>query len=72
MPPLSAPPKRMLPSSPHAPPAKIPASPSGTTAPPSTEILLNLVVDKNPTHWLSGEKNGQEAPSVPGSSVAFA
>jgi hypothetical protein len=29
------------------------------------ETFFSLLSAKNPTHWLSGEKNGELAPSVP-------
>ncbi len=57
MPLLRMPANRILPSSPHAAPPGMPTSASGTTAPPSTEILLYLVPIANPIHWPSGEKN---------------
>jgi len=43
-----------------------------TGAPPWTEIFLSLLSAKNPTHWLSGEKNGSRPLSVPDSKVAWA
>jgi hypothetical protein len=46
----------MLPSSPRLAPAILaPLGPSGTTAPPSTEILFTVPERKNPTHCPSGE-----------------
>ncbi len=68
---VDVPPTTTLPSAPQLPPAGAGRSASGTTAPPSTEILFNLLPVKNPIHWPSGEKNGALASSVPGNSVAF-
>ena len=60
----------MFPSSPQLAPVELAASlRKGTTAPPSTEILPSFPLAVNPTHWPSGEKNGELAPWVPGSSV---
>src|SRR6267143_6995868 len=39
-------------------------------APPLTEIFFSLLPAKNPSHWLSGEKKGLTAPSVPGIGAA--
>ena len=61
----------MLPSSAQLAPPKLATSPSGTTAPPSTETLLTLTPTAKPTHCPSGEKNGRAAFCVPGSSVAL-
>src|SRR5262249_57867611 len=59
--------QKMLPSSAQLAPAEVvPASPIGTTAPPSTEILFSLPPAEKPIHCPSGEKNGWLAtPSVP-------
>ena len=61
----------MLPSSPQLPPRPLGAEDNAMAAPPSTEILLSLLLLKKPTHCPSGEKKGAEAPSVPASSVAL-
>src|SRR5579863_2203920 len=53
----------MLPSSPQLPPVKEAAEPHKVMAgPPSTEIFLSLLCEKNATHWPSGEKKGLVAP----------
>src|SRR5580698_9732798 len=61
----------IIPSSAHELSACRGISPIGTTAPPSTDILFTLPPAINPTHRPSGEKNGTDAPSVPGSSLAL-
>src|SRR5262245_2071460 len=39
-------------------------------APPVIEIFFRFGPAKKPIHWLSGEKNGVRAPSVPGINLA--
>lgn len=55
----------MTSSAPHAPPRLFGASQSVTAAPPETSIVFNFPSAKNPRERLSGEKNGEDAPSVP-------
>jgi hypothetical protein len=45
-------------------------SPNGTTPPPSTATFAMRFPSQNATQRPSGEKNGFDALSVPGSSVA--
>src|SRR5262245_34565644 len=62
-----------FPSGPQAAPreALAEAEPSVIAAPPSTEVFFIEFV-MNPTHFPSGEKNGELAPRVSGNSTALA
>src|ERR1051326_1381061 len=59
----------MFPSSPQLAPKLPEASHNVIGAPPRTQIFFILPSAKNPIHWLSGEKNGPLALSVPGRMV---
>ncbi len=61
---------RIIPFGPHAAPMGSGTDASRTDGPPATGTLYNSAPTKKPTHWPSGEKNGEYAPSVPGIGVA--
>src|SRR5207244_10351649 len=56
---------RMVPSDPQAPPRASLASARLCTAPPLASMIFSLPWAKNPTLLLSGDQNGEFAPSVP-------
>src|SRR5215470_5183438 len=61
----------ICPSGPQATPRGTLTGASVIAPPPSREIFLSAV-EVNPTHFPSGEKNGELAPRVSGSSTALA
>ena len=63
-------PKMIVPSAAHAPPRKDPAAQITTgDAAASSLIVFSWLPAQKPTDLPSGEKNGMNAPSVPGSAV---
>src|SRR5262245_51695260 len=59
-------------SEPHEPPSGEEVLHKVTGNPPPRETFLSLLSSvKKATHWPSGEKNGFDAPSVPGIATAF-
>ena len=55
---------------PQVPPRPFRASQIATGAPPFASIRNIFPFAKNPMAWPSGDQNGRNAPSVPGSSIA--
>ena len=68
--PLPNPPYLMLPSAPQSKDPKMPTSARGTGGPLPIAIFFKRlsVLEKKPTHFPLGEKNGRVLPSVPGRS----
>src|SRR2546428_9089174 len=62
--------KTITPSRFQAPPRAKGASQSVSAGPPAASIFLSFPSAKNPTKRLSGDQNGNEAPSVPVSACA--
>src|SRR5687768_9302718 len=62
--------KMTTPSLLHAPPAPTGARASTWSEPPSTPMRLMRSLEKNPMDSLSGDQNGNDAPSVPASGRA--
>ena len=57
--------KRMSPCAFHVPPRGSGTSAIACGSPPDRLTFLSLPSAKNAIHWLSGDQNGWEAPSVP-------
>src|SRR5215467_1043485 len=65
----------MVPSGDHAPERPIPVSATTNTCPPVTSTFFNWLREeppkqKKPSQRLSADQNGNQAPSVPGSSLS--
>src|SRR5262249_19379187 len=61
----------MTPSRLHVPPGLKPGASASTCGlPPVTSIFFSFPSAKNPMKRLSGDQNGQDPPSVPGSDCA--